>query len=386
MAVTLAQLRTPISQDDMVQTILDGLAAVGFNTSSWQSGSTQRDIVESVALVLSDLTESVALLSTLGFNESATGEALTEFSLSHYDHTRKPAIRTQGIVKLTDDGGVGPVSINPSDVVVGDLATPQHTFRNLTGGTLPNLGTLTLTFEAEVAGADSNIANGEITELVTAIAGVSVSNTANAPGSTTWRSQEGADAESDPTLRERNRSRWGLLSIAVPADGYINLALGVDGVERAAVDDTNPRGPGTVDVYAAGASGTAGPSEVADVQTAVDARRPVSADVLAIAAAELLQDVDGVIFVNTNKYDGPGGVLETAVEDAIDSFINGLDIGGTVLPPGPGGVMPFSELIGAITAVDGVEGVALTNPTADVPIATFEVMVRQNFGLTYTPF
>ncbi len=386
MAVTLEQLRTPVTQDQMLQTILDNLQAVGFNTSSWQAGSTQRDICEAMALIFSDLTESIDALSRLGFNESATGEALTEFSLSHYDNTRKLAQKTQGIVKLTDDAGVGPITFNPSDVVVGNEATPQQTFRNITGDTLPLNGDVTMTYEAEVGGAAGNVANGDIVRLITAIAGVSATNLDNAPGSATWRSQEGADAEPDPTLRTRNRTRWGLLSIAVPEDGYINLALGVVGVERAAVDGTNPRGPGTVDVYAAGPSGPASGAEVAEVQTAIGARRPVTADALALAAVALNQDFIGEVFVDTNKYDGPAGVLETAVKQAIDDFVNGLAIGGKVIPPGPPGKMLFSELIGAITAVDGVESVVLTTPSADVTLATFEVMVRLAFTLTFTPF
>ena len=82
----------------------------------------------------------------------------------------------------------------------------------------------------------------------------------------------------------------------------------------------------------------------------------------------------------------PAGVLETAVKQAIDDFVNGLAIGGTVIPPGPPGKMLFSELIAAITSVDGVESVVLTTPSADVTIATFEVMVRLAFTLTFTPF
>jgi uncharacterized phage protein gp47/JayE len=384
--LTLAQLRTPITEDQAVQTLLDQLQALGFNVSSWQSGSVERDIVEAIGFVLADSTKSTDALSRLGYNDSATGDALTELSRSHFDNTRDPGQRTQGIVTLTDVGGIGPVSFNPGDVVVSDKSTPANTFRNITGDTLPALGFVQLTFEAEIAGADGNVANGEITELVTAIAGVTVDNTTNAPGSATWRSLEGADVESDPTLRVRNSTRWARLSIAKPADAYINIALGVTGVARARVDDTNPRGPGTVDVYIAGPSGTVGGTEVAAVQTAIDAERPVTADVLVIAATAITQDLAGSVFVDPSVYDGPAGVLETNVKQAADDYINSLPIGGVVLPPGPGGVMPRSELVGAMTAVDGTEAVALSDPAADVPVATFEIVIRgTNTGLVFTP-
>jgi hypothetical protein len=78
--LTLAQLRTPITEDQAVQTLLDQLQALGFNVSSWQSGSVERDIVEAIGFVLADSTKSTDALSRLGYNDSATGDALTELS------------------------------------------------------------------------------------------------------------------------------------------------------------------------------------------------------------------------------------------------------------------------------------------------------------------
>lgn len=381
--LTLSQLRTPIARNDALDSVLAVLKSLGFATGSWQSGSVQRTLVEGTAEVWSALSQGVAALADMAFNETSTGSFLSAFSRSHYANLRVGAVHTEGLVVLTG-GAVGP----PHTVTAGQLIAADpvtgYTYRNIAGGTVPASGTLTLTFRAEVAGAARNIANGALTVLKTPLAGVAISNPD--PGSGTWITTQGLDEESDERLRLRNSSRWATLAYATPADGYVHLALAADtDVTRVLVDDSNPRGPGTLDVYIARATGVASGSDETTVQAYINTRRPVSADPLVIAAPASAQPVAGTVHI-TAALNTPAKHAEIAA--AIDTYINSLPIGGEVipgvpLPPGTSGFLVHSELVGAMTDVEGVRRVALTTPTADVAIVSFTLATPGTKTLTF---
>ncbi len=383
MPLTVKQLRTPVTQDQALTTILNELQSLGFNSSSWQSGSVQRTMLTGVALVFSTVTEFVAFITDFSFNETATSEALTEFSDSHYDNQRVTDVATLGLVVLTG-GAVGPPhTIAIGDAVVRDPVSGQ-TFRNTTAATVPVSGVAApaMTFRAESPGTAGNVANDTITELVTTLTGVTSNNPD--PGSGTWITTQGVDQETDPTLRTRNTTKWSTLNIVTkPADGYINIALTADSdITKVTVDSTNPRGPGTVDVYIARGTGVAVAADVTTVQTAVDLRRPVSADVLVIAAAAQAISIVGTIHLTTSL-DDAAGVQRAAIEQAAIDYVNGLDIGGEVLPGSTDGFLIHSELIQAISDIAGVRRVLLTSPTVDVLISGFSVATTGTPTFTY---
>src|SRR5690606_5508813 len=124
-----------------------------------------------------------------------------------------------------------------------------RTFRNTTGGTLNAGGTLTLQWEATLAGSQHNVGNGQVTTLVTSRAGVSISNPDS--GSGTWFTTLGQDEESDADLRIRNSTKWATLSLEWVEAAYVYAARTL-GARKVKIDATNPRGPGSVDVYLAG--------------------------------------------------------------------------------------------------------------------------------------
>lgn len=383
--LTLAQLRSPVTQEEAFNSILERMGDVALDPLSWQDGGIARSIVEAMSFITADQSQTVANMTLLPYVGTSEGDSLTELSKSHFDNDRKVAIRTVGQIRLTDIGSVGPVTINLSELVVG-TAGDEFTFTNTTSDTVPLDGSVFLTVQADVAGADSNVSNGQIVKLVTTISGIQVDNIDNATGSSTWRTGEGADAESDATLRTRDIARWGTLNeIAMVGDGYVFLALSVDGVERALVD-TPVSPPGSVDVYIAGATGTSSAGDVTAVNDILQVKKPPESLVTTIAATALPQDISGVINVDATIQQGGTGTVTDAVTAAINDLINGLPIGGLIIPPAIAGVLAFSELIGAITSVEGVISVTLTNPLTDVPISTFEVMtVGSLAGLLYTP-
>jgi uncharacterized phage protein gp47/JayE len=381
MALSIAQLLTPLSRGEALDELLAQLDALGFAASSWQAGSKRRTIVEIGAMVWADMSLTVRTLTEAVFLVKASGPLLTGLCRSHYDLERSAAIATRGNVVLTAAAGAGPYTITVGQLVVSDEVN-GYTYRNRAGGTLAAGGTLTLEFEAEVAGDSRNLPINTLTVLQTPLAGV----TANNPGTgvpAQWITRNGADEQTDASLRLAAISRWSQLSIEKPADGYIGIALGVPGVARVEVDATNPGGEGTVDVWCAGTNasvGTGPGSTLEAVQTALDAKRAVSAIVTARAAGEQTVDVTATVHVDAAFHDAS---YELAVEDAIRGYINGLPIGGQTLPPALGGFVDRESLIRAIVNVEGTVGLSLPAPAADASLSPHTIATVGTVTLTF---
>lgn len=370
MALSVAQLLTPITKAEALQWLIDQLGAVGFNASSWQDGGIRRTMLEAFATGASDLAIAVRLMTEAGFNALASGPLLTEFSESHYDNTRIAAVRTAGPMRLTIAAGSGPYTVTAGQLVVSDEVN-GFTYRSTNGGTLSS-GTVndTITFQAEVAGASRNLGVNTITVLTTPLAGVTVTNPV-ITGST-WYTTAGADEESDAALRLRNITKWALFALGRPSEAYTNMALGVAGVTRCTVDATNATGAGFTDVYIAGPTATASGGNVASVQALFDDYEAISATTTAYAATEKTINVTGTIYLTASTNTASG---RERVRQAIRDYINGLDIGGVVLPPATSGVVPKSELIGAATAIPGVVSFNMTAPLTDTALLVNEVAV-----------
>lgn len=373
MTLSLADLRTPATKAQKLDFLLTEAKALGFSTDSWQPGSVQRTILEVVAAGWAEATKAVAAIADAAYLELAAGDALDELVKSHYDDARTAAVKTQGTVKLTDSGA-GPYVIAVGESVVSDV-TNGYTYRNTTGGTLPASGTLDLTYEAETAGDDQNVGNGTITVLNTPLAGVTVNNPD--PGTGSWITQTGADAETDAALRVRMKAKWATLSLAKPAEAYINIVTAVAGIASAAVDAANPRGAGTVDVYVAAATAAAGSGDVALAQTEVDKNRPVSADVLVIAAPTHTITVSGTVYTT----DASSEAL-AAMKDAIKAYVHGAPLGGFDASPGDGNVIPRDGIIAAIRGASSViVDVDLTAPTVDVLLGGYDKAIATDASL-----
>ncbi|GMV19472.1 MAG: hypothetical protein AMXMBFR56_76960 [Polyangiaceae bacterium] len=376
--ITLAELLSPVRRANTLQGILDRLDAVGFNASSWQEGSIQLDLVESAAVAWADLSAAVRVMAAGAFSSLASGALLTQHAKSFYGNLRLEAVKTKGPLRLTTAAGAGPHTIAVGQLVVSDIAN-GYTYRNVTGGTLTG-GTNndSIEFEAEVAGASRNVGVGTITKLNTPLAGVTVSNPV-LTGST-WYTRAGADEESDTKLHTRNVTKWALFALGRPSEAYTNMALQVAGITRVYVDDTNARDAGFVDVYCAGPTATAAGADVTAAQAIFDAYEAASATTTAFAAPEKVLNVTATVYVTAAKNTA---AKQAAILKALQDYVNGLPLGGIKLPPSTTGVVPRSELEGAMTALTDVVAVAMTSPNADVPMALNEVAKEGTFNLVF---
>jgi uncharacterized phage protein gp47/JayE len=378
MAITLEQVRQPVSENDALDLWLRLLDEQGFAATSWQPGSVALTIVTIGARLYSALTNLIAYYSLQGFNETASGDGLTAFSSSHYDNQRVPATSTEGLIRLDNASGA------PHIIAVGQLQAEDENdglkYRNIAGGTIPAGGTLTLAFAADGPGSQYNVPNDTITILNTPLNGVTISNPDAGTG--TWITSEGSDEETDPRLQLRNSTKWATRTYATPAEGLISFALeSTDNITRVAVDDSNPGGPGTTDVYIAGAAGVSSQDDVDTAQAYIDDRIPITSVVGCTVNYALgnVQSWTGTVYI-VAALNNP--TTRAAVEQALADYINTLPISGRKLDDPDQGYAIYSEWIGAMTAVPGIEKV-LTFPSADIPVPLWEILTMGSIALTY---
>lgn len=387
---TLEQLRTVPTRTQTLQWYLDNLGALGFNVTGWQDGTPQKTLLLGLSRVTSNFAEIGKQIVEMCFNDLARGAALEAYSIARFGNTPKPGTRFKYTVRLTNGGSV------PHTVAVGQLllSTRQGVqYRNLTGGTVSaGGGTLDITVEAVKKGAAGVASDNTITVMVTPLAGVTATNLAGG------LVLAGEDPELDTTLRLRNSTKWARLTVELVADSYRNIALEAsDAIRQAEVDDTNPRGAGTIDVYIAGDSGESGPAEVEAAQNVFVTRafqteaypadptpapgNPDPTRVLVKAAPAVPVTITGTIYYG-NTFSAV--TVQAKVEAAIAAFVALTPIGGYPYPS-PGKVLPRENLVTAIQAVQGVRTVVLTDPAADVPLVGFSKATVGALSLAYTP-
>jgi len=358
LSLSLQQLLTPKTEEEALDELLTFLGSIGFNATSWQTGSKARHIVQLLARLRSSFSNTTLLITKGRYNDTAEGAWLHLFSRSHYNNEVVPAQTARIRIQLNDTNDVGPFSVPASDSIAKD----EHgvTYRNIASISLPEGGDILVDYEAESPGALNE--RPASVSLVTPMAGVTVTlNTVIRPG---------ADQESDTRLRDRNRSKWSTLSQAAPGDAYRTWAMEASpSVTRVWVDDLNPRGPGSIDVIIAGAGGAL-PGAVADtvldyINGGVDGvyRRPLSANLDVVSATNYTVNVTGTLY-SYGSYDL--AAVRTAAHAAVNTYISTVAVGGTVL---------LAELYRRIMAVTGVYNVQITGPTADVTVTAGQVPV-----------
>jgi uncharacterized phage protein gp47/JayE len=381
MTVGVEQLRERLKRSQAIDFLLSQLGALGFNATGWKLDSNQHKFVRAFSTVWSDGSELVRQIADFSLNDYATGTPLRELSRSNYFNTQHEAVKTAGPYKLTNSAAT-PYTLEVGQLIVETLTGVQFGLTAIPNGpNLPAGGTLVVTISALKAGAAGNVANGSITRFVTALAGVTGTNEAG-PGGVPWYTTGGSDEEGVTAIRERNRDRITTLNqISMPAQGYRFIAMSVPGISRVEVDDSNPRGPGTIDVYIATAAGPAGASDILAVQAAIDAKRSPTANVLVLAPTVVNLNPTGFVHI-ASSFDTAARRQE--VIQALTDYVNSLAIGGLKLPPATDGVMPKSELVTAMSQIPGVVAVNLTNPSVDVPLDVFDLLAAgSTSGLTF---
>lgn len=339
----LSDLIIPETAESIEDAILGLAEGADLPVSAWQPGSTPRALIAMFSEVLADAWFGVSQIANGVVLERSEG-AWQDLLAGNYDDARLAATFAEGTVTLADDGG-GPHTITASAVVVATAGGLRY--RLTSGGTLALNGTLDVSVKAEAAGAAYNVANGDITQVVTALPTVTVTNPAI--GTTgTWLTTIGTDAELDAALRTRLQAKWGTLSAGSPMSAYVYWALSTAGVSRVAVNDANPAGPGTVYVYIDSASA------VATLQATLDALVPAGSAASVFAASTLSINVPCTVYVARASYDA----AVAALPGVFATLSTEIDIGGEVVQ---------AEIVQRIMDIDGVRDVVFSGAWTGTP-------------------
>jgi hypothetical protein len=176
MALSIQQMRTTATRNEVYATLANLLTMLGFDVAGWQEGRIQKALLLSFATFVADGTELVKTLADAQFNDYASGDLLEEYSKSRFSNPRFPALRTIGRMTLVSKSTSAYV-LQPGQVLVASINGIEY--RNVATGdeyplTLPAGGTISPMFQAVMEGAAGNEPAASITKLVTSLAGVTV--------------------------------------------------------------------------------------------------------------------------------------------------------------------------------------------------------------------
>lgn len=376
MPLSLADLQTPLSPESVRTVVEQILTCLSFPVTAWQAEANARAFVELSSRLAAEQSKTVALLAKMVHLDTADGEFLDAKMASDYDELRLPAVAAVFPVRFVNSGAAT-YPVVAAQIVV--RAKNGRTFSNTVGGTLTTLTTQTLAVKAEVAGSAGNVTAQEL-ELVTPFAGVR----AFFDGALT---SAGSDQESDANARERCKTKWATLRTEKINAGLLNLVrTAVPALHGISIDDENPRGPGTVDVYLAADTATAGGADVIAVQAALDGALFGTGTVvqagLAIAAPTAAFSLAATVYTR--------GVNETDTLNLLiaawRAFLLTVPVGGFDLSPGPDNIILNEQITTYLAAnVPGIVSITITTPSVDTIVAAHTKVLEGPIAFSIVP-
>jgi uncharacterized phage protein gp47/JayE len=381
---TLESLMQPTTKDEWQASIYQVLTLLGTDVTSWKSGSVVPAIVTGVSVVAGALSSSISYLANSGFVRSATGAGLDLKSEGDYNVTRIPSTFAKGNVLVQNVSG-GVYALSPGDLIVANPTTGKE-YANTQSVTI-GAGEVNLSIEVQAveSGSASTSGSGQITQLVTSLNGVSLSNPT---------ALVGQDAESDYDYRRRCLESIGAISPNGPADAYSYVArTATRNADGSAIGVTRVREvkdlSGHLTVYCAtatgGVPGTVGDpdTDLGKIQSEFDLLcEPLCVDSMATAATEKVVPVAYQVWMYNDS-----GMTEADITGKIATklaqWFSARPIGGDIISAN--GYVFHSQLQAEIgDEIDEIFRVAVVSPSADVAILGNEVPVLGAITATIT--
>lgn len=177
------------------------------------------------------------------------------------------------------------LSAGPADrvysVTVDDTGTTLITFGDGVNGVVPSSGQRLYTRYRVGGGTKGNLDVTLVKNFVTAVVGVSVSNSSATAG--------GTDAETNDSIRANAPRAFRVQNRAVTLQDYADLALAVPGVGHA---NAVAGSVGNINVYLVGPGGAAPTTTlITSVQAALDARAMIGTSVTVLAGTKIFVNV-----------------------------------------------------------------------------------------------
>lgn len=349
-------------ENDLFTEVADRTPFTNFNL-----GAGIRHLLEILAKAIHDLYSLLATVTNQSWVTTATGKWL-DLKVREVGIQRRVAVKTQLRLTFRTAALAGSDITIPIGTICKSRKDSQgNEYRFLTvKSSLIEQGQseVTVLAEAELPGKAWNVAVSSITRMVTKVNGIaSVSNDEPLV-------REGADGESDETLRQRAILTWDTLGLGGTRNAYQAWSMTIPGVRAVSILDDFPFGPGTVGVVILGEEGVPSAQLLYDVQTFIDARKPLTADVRVIAPVLVETTIALTI---THFADVDPITLDTAIRAKIDRFSGSLELGEGLVR---------ARLVQQVMEIPGVYNVEVTAPTADLTLPANQFLNITSVDLT----
>lgn len=379
--VQLATLIVQETKDAIYKTALGIATNLDLPVSSWQPGDPTRSLFFLESELLEKLEEIVVGYIRAGFLDYAAEAAsalgaderakkwLHVLAKQQFNVDVPEATYATTDVTLTNTGA----NFYP-DIAAGDLtfknSTTGKTYHNTSGGTLDSGPgtTLTVSVEADEAGADSSADAGEIDEMVTALVGVTCTNAVAAVGN---------DSQSPATTVEQCRDKLDSLSPNGPKGAYSYVARNPELAGTAAVQRVRVYGDsdtGDVTVYLASSSGgVTEPDRVLVEDAILSWATPICITPTVLAATNVTVNITYELWVykSVNKTEDE---VEEDVETALENMFAERPIGGDIIPPATTGKLHLSLIASTIRETfPQAFKVSVSTPSGDTTITNGQV-------------
>ena len=286
------------------------------------------------------------------------------------DVTRKAAARAEGAVRFFRGELSGNVRISAGRIVRTKPDGTGAVYRYVTDApaVLPDgADSVPVPVTAEEYGAGANASAGRICELATPVEGIGgVTNTAD------WLTAEGANEESDVSLRRRYVLAW-KSKAGVTRAAYEAAALSVSGVADVFVADQHPRGEGTVDVVVQGVAGMPTARLLEDVRAALDTAIVINHDLLVRAPAPVSVDVSLTLELLSGDEAGTLAAAENWIR-ALFSYSDDADVPRFSI----GKDVIRDRIASGLVTLPGVKRVIWDSPAADVEASPISLAILES--------
>lgn len=254
--------------------------AVGVST---MAGSYADATVGPLCRVVSQAYQALRAVPAMLFLDESSGPFIDLVAQDYHALTRREGTKARCGVTLTGKAG----TVVPAGTVF--LTATGLQFSLLSAVTIGSAGTAVGELEAAEVGSAYNIAPGSLSKMYVNLSGLE--------GYVNTQGEGGTDTESDAALYGRVDEARKRPRTSGNGWDYRGWAMEVPGVGEAKVVEL-PTGAGTVGVTVVDSNfEAASPEIVADVQEAIQAKRPIGASVSVASAAELAVSVIAVVTV-----------------------------------------------------------------------------------------
>ena len=411
MALSLQQLRTPVTVDQVRAGILGLLDGFGFQASAWQSTSANRIIIEAVSSLVSDATFAIVNIAGSMFAGLAAGPYADDLGVNSYGLARVQATPTIGQMLLTASAAAPSHTFAANSLLIADSdADTANTYNVLTGGTI-NPGTpLTVSVSAAVPGSQANIAPNITTlELRTPLVGVSVTNPPQPPVTpvNNWVTTAGTDPETDgpggrynarmigrfdqisPNNTEGAYRAWCLAALPALTRLVVRQGASQGSIRITGATATGGLTGAQTAFYPAIATGTGQIGAILDYLTgAADGvgRRPINDAITVLSANVVTTPALDVAIVVRSPFASDAVARVTAALTTLLGDPLASPIGGTFLPGDSVGRVLLSVLYQTVMSQQGLVSCSFPSFTGDALLGPDDIYEAiPNVTMTITP-